>query len=120
MIISARMKKFCATQLKVLADETRLHVLRELMAGARNVGELNKVLAIDQSLLSHHLRVLRMSGLVIAQRAGKAVRYRLAPQVSLGAGQVINLGCCKLSFPSAGTAAAASNPAILRNPGTGS
>ena len=87
----------CVEQLKVLADATRLEVLRQLMAGPRHVGRLNESLGIEQSLLSHHLRVLREAGLVRAERDGKAVLYRLAPSVSAVPG-AIHLGCCSLSF----------------------
>lgn len=89
----------CADRLKVLADETRLAVVRQLMDGPKHVGEINEPLGLEQSRLSHHLKVLREAGLVHAERDGKAVLYRLAPEVSVKpAGQAINLGCCLLSF----------------------
>jgi DNA-binding transcriptional ArsR family regulator len=90
----------CASLLKVLADETRLSVMQQLMDGPKHVGEINDGLQIDQSLLSHHLKVLRDKGLVISERDGKAVLYSLAPDVSVNHhdGKVINLGCCQLSF----------------------
>lgn len=90
----------CASLLKVLADETRLSVMQQLMDGPKHVGEINDGLRIDQSLLSHHLKVLRDKGLVISERDGKAVLYSLAPDVSIKDhdGKVINLGCCQLSF----------------------
>jgi DNA-binding transcriptional ArsR family regulator len=89
----------CASLLKVLADETRLGVVRQLMAGAKHVGEINAVLGIDQSLLSHHLKVLRDSGIVEARRDGKAVLYRLSPHVeSRRSGRALDLGCCRLTF----------------------
>ncbi|MFQ5741102.1 MAG: ArsR/SmtB family transcription factor [Acidobacteriota bacterium] len=89
----------CATKLKVLADTTRLAVIEILMEGPRHVGEINAVLHVDQSLLSHHLRVLRESGLVTATRDGKEVLYRLTPGVEVTVSdKVINLGCCRLSF----------------------
>ena len=89
----------CAEILRVLADSTRLGVVRLLLDHPQRVGELNAVLRIDQSLLSHHLRVMRDAGLVQANRDGKAVRYRLAPQLAarrLKNG--IDLGCCQLRF----------------------
>lgn len=90
----------CAHRLKVLADETRLAVVRQLMNGPKHVGQLNAVLQLEQSLLSHHLRVLRDAGLVVAQRDGKAVLYRLAPEVETRrCDKVVNLGCCSISFP---------------------
>jgi ArsR family transcriptional regulator, nickel/cobalt-responsive transcriptional repressor len=89
----------CAARLKVLADPTRLEVLEQLLHGARCVGELNEVLRIDQSLLSHHLRTLRDAGFVRAERDGKLVRYSLEPSVSAARGHALDLGCCQLRFP---------------------
>ena len=90
---------FCAKQLRVLADPTRLTIVRVLMAGPQHVGKLNEQIEIDQSLLSHHLRILRDSGLVVSERDGKAVLYRLAPDVKgTTRSRGIQLGCCVLSF----------------------
>lgn len=91
-------QSFCADRLKILADTTRLAVLEILMEGPRHVGELNAFLDLEQSLLSHHLRVLRKEGFVEATRDGKAVLYRLAPGVWSSSEQSINLGCCLVSF----------------------
>ncbi len=89
----------CANKLKVLSDSTRLAVLELLMNGPRNVGELMELLNVEQSLLSHHLAVLREYDLVEAHRDGKAVIYQLPNDVSDStAGKAINLGCCKISF----------------------
>ena len=89
----------CAGLLKVLADATRLGVVRVLMDGPKHVGEINAFLGVEQSLLSHHLKVLRESGIVGAERDGKAVLYRLSSSVqSRRRGDVIDLGCCRLSF----------------------
>ena|SRR5437763_6969317 len=89
----------CATLLKALADETRLAVVRQLLAGPKHVGELNEELGVEQSLLSHHLKVLREMGIVEAQRDGKAVLYRIAPPMEAAArGNSIDFGCCSISF----------------------
>lgn len=90
---------FCSQRLKILGDDTRLSVLKLLLKGPKHVGELNKSLGVEQSLLSHHLKILREEGLVEATRDGKAVLYRVAPDVeSSRSGKAINLGCCSLSF----------------------
>jgi len=95
-----QMQRNCATKLKVLADATRLYVVRELLAGARSVGELHARLDIEQSLLSHHLRVLRAAGVVTSERDGKSVLYQLAPSFNASAdGATLDLGCCALLFP---------------------
>ena len=89
----------CASKLKVLSDPTRLAVLESLMSGQKNVGELMEQLNVEQSLLSHHLAVLRDNGLVEAAREGKAMVYQLSASVADStAGKAINLGCCKISF----------------------
>lgn len=90
---------YCADQMKVLSDVTRLSVLEVLMAGPRNVTQLNERIKIDQSLLSHHLRALRDSGLVRTARDGKSILYEIAPEARAPGGRkAINLGCCLISF----------------------
>ena len=89
----------CASKLKILADPTRLSVLEALMNGPKNVGDLMAQFDVEQSLLSHHLAILRDAGLVAATREGKSMIYQLAETVSdSAAGKAINLGCCKISF----------------------
>jgi ArsR family transcriptional regulator len=89
---------FCAQQLKILADPNRFAILKILLDGSKHVWELNAELALEQSLLSHHLKILRQHGLVKSQREGKAVLYSLAPGVRIPSGQGLNLKCCILSF----------------------
>lgn len=89
----------CAVILKVLADETRLAVVRMLMGGPLHVGEINEQLGVERTLLSHHLSTLREGGVVESQRDGKRVLYRLTAQVeSKRRGKVLELGCCRLDF----------------------
>ena len=91
----------CAAKLKTLADSTRLSILKLLMDGPQHVNELNSVLRLEQSLLSHHLRVLRDAGFVKATRDGKAVLYALRPEMlSPESQQILDLGCCEFSFTS--------------------
>ncbi|NKB81793.1 MAG: metalloregulator ArsR/SmtB family transcription factor [Nitrospirales bacterium] len=92
----------CVNKLKVLADATRLAVLESLMDAPKHVGELMVLLNIEQSLLSHHLALLREAGLVEAIRDGKAVLYQLSHGVRGGL-KVLDLGCCQLSFPASST-----------------
>lgn len=92
-------QSFCAHQLKILADSTRLAVLQLLWSGPKHVGEMNAVLQLEQSLLSHHLKVLRDEGFITATRDGKAVLYQLESAVrSASDGRAIDLGCCRLLF----------------------
>lgn len=91
----------CVDKLKVLAEETRLAVLELLMERPMRVGELGERLGVEQSLLSHHLRVLRDADLVAARRDGKGVTYELAEGVvGSRTDNALHLGCCKLTFDS--------------------
>jgi ArsR family transcriptional regulator len=90
---------FCSGRLKAIADPTRWAVIAQLLDGPSNVGELNSVLHIELTLLSHHLKILRDEGFVVCLREGKNVRYSLAPDVKMPPpGRGINLGCCQLEL----------------------
>lgn len=62
---------------KSLADESRLRIVRVLLHGAFQVGELVDVLDMGQSRVSRHLRILTDAGLLEAHREGTRVFYRM-------------------------------------------
>lgn len=88
----------CADQLKILADETRLMILREIKLEAKTVTEINKRLKIDQSLLSHHLKILKDADFVKSVRSGKFNFYKASLHISEVDAEAIDLGCCILNF----------------------
>ncbi len=61
--------------LRALADATRLQVARLLVDGPFNVGEMQEVLDLGQSTLSHHLKVLTDAGLLACRREGRLSWY---------------------------------------------
>ena len=63
--------------LQALADENRLRILEALRGGEACVCELQETLDLGQSLLAHHLRVLREAGLVQDRRDGRWIHYSL-------------------------------------------
>jgi ArsR family transcriptional regulator len=67
---------------RVLADGTRLRLLRVLSRDRFNVSELTGILAVAQSGVSRHLGLLKDAGLVIEEREGGYVYYRLADDTS--------------------------------------
>jgi DNA-binding transcriptional ArsR family regulator len=69
-----------AKLLKALGDDTRLEILYCLHQQPRNVGELAEALAMEQSALSHQLRVLKEARLVKSEVAGKARVYSLTDE----------------------------------------
>lgn len=63
-----------------LADPTRILILYLLAESPHYVTELSDVLQVRQPTVSHHLKVLRDRGLVVATREGNTVRYELRDQ----------------------------------------
>jgi ArsR family transcriptional regulator, arsenate/arsenite/antimonite-responsive transcriptional repressor len=73
--------KDLARLFKALSDETRLKLVVSLVEkgtdGALCVGALASRLGVTQSAVSQHLAVLRAADLVIDERRGYFVHYRL-------------------------------------------
>jgi DNA-binding transcriptional ArsR family regulator len=67
--------------LSLLADKTRLRILRILSGGERPVVSLTAELKLPQPTVSHHLAWLRMMDLVVPRRQGKNVFYALGRAV---------------------------------------
>lgn len=63
--------------LQLLAEPNRLCILALLAHGERCVCDIEAALAVPQNLVSHHLKVLKRSGLLHDRRAGRWVYYRL-------------------------------------------
>lgn len=63
--------------LKALAHPTRLLIVDELSRGERCVCELTEMIGADVSTVSKHLALLREAGLVLDDRRGQQVFYRL-------------------------------------------
>ncbi len=64
--------------LKALGQPTRLKILQLLVQGERCVCDIFPVIGGQQSNVSKHLGFLRSQGIVIAERRGMRVSYRLA------------------------------------------
>jgi len=62
--------------LKACGDPLRVQILQVLKFDTFGVMELTQLFETKQSGMSHHLKVLSLSGLVEAQREGNAVFYR--------------------------------------------
>ena len=73
-----RMQQFTADLLKALGQPTRLKILDLLAKGERCVCEIFPAIGGEQSNVSKHLGFLRSQGIVVADRRGMRVFYRLA------------------------------------------
>ena len=66
-----------AAVFKLLADPTRLRLLRVLSHDRFNVSELTSILGVAQSGVSRHLGLLKEANLVAEERVAGFVFYRL-------------------------------------------
>lgn len=66
-----------AETLQALVAPSRLLILSHLRQGAATVSDLTAAVGLEQSAVSHQLRLLRIMGLVIATRHGRSVTYAL-------------------------------------------
>lgn len=69
-----------AAGFKVLGNPSRLQLLIQLAATELTVSQLVERSGLSQPLVSQHLRSLRDAGLVMAERHGKEIRYRIADE----------------------------------------
>lgn len=66
-----------AEKFRLLADSTRLAILRTLMEGEKNVGQVVEETGRGQANVSKHLKLMADAGLVARRKAGLQVYYRL-------------------------------------------
>lgn len=62
---------------RLLGNKTRIQILYLLEQKQFNVSELQEILQIEQSSLSHQLKELRDYQLISQQRVGKSIYYQL-------------------------------------------
>ncbi len=75
--------------LAALADPTRLAIVRQLAADTETCAcDFTSCCDVSQPTVSHHLRVLREAGVVVSERIGQRIYYRLAPDTAERLGSV--------------------------------
>jgi len=65
---------------KIFGDSTRIRILYDLFDRDKNVTEICEDLEMNQSAVSHQLKILKTSKLITARREGKAMVYALADE----------------------------------------
>lgn len=60
---------------RLMGDFTRLRIILSCLRGPASVGEIAAATGASQSLVSHHLRLLRAARLVRSERRGRQVFY---------------------------------------------
>ncbi len=86
---------FKASQLlKTMAHPVRLTVLCALIEEELNVGELQTLTAVSQSVLSQHLAILRAQNLVTTRRNAQTIFYQLSNNSSVKIIEVLHQLYC--------------------------
>jgi DNA-binding transcriptional ArsR family regulator len=66
-----------ADTMQALAASSRVRILGRLRESPCSVGELAEAVSMEQSAVSHQLRLLRHLGLVVGERHGRQTVYAL-------------------------------------------
>jgi ArsR family transcriptional regulator len=77
-LIDGAAANLIADAMFALSAPSRVQILGSLLGGPMAVGDITDLLGMEQSAVSHQLRVLREAGLVAAERHGKRRVYTIA------------------------------------------
>ena len=75
-------EKKIAAMFKAFCDENRIRILRLLLSGEKCACKLLEELSISQPTLSHHMKILCDSGIVVGRKEGKWMHYSSSPEGS--------------------------------------
>lgn len=71
-------EKKIATMFKALCDENRIRILKLLRGGEMCACKLLEELNVTQPTLSHHMKILCDSGIVVGRKEGKWMHYSIS------------------------------------------
>jgi ArsR family transcriptional regulator, nickel/cobalt-responsive transcriptional repressor len=75
--VDAATAREVAQTMHALSAPSRVRILARLRESPCSVGELASAVTMEQSAVSHQLRVLRHLGLVVGEREGRRIVYAL-------------------------------------------
>ena len=78
-------EKKAASVFKAFCDENRVRILKLLQSGEKCACVLLDDLHISQPTLSHHMKILCDSGVVLGRKEGKWTYYSISPEGSAAA-----------------------------------
>ena len=97
-------EKKTALIFKALSDENRVKILKLLCTGEKCACKILEELNITQPTLSHHMKILCDSEIVIGRKEGKWMHYSISDNGANQAKKILNVltsvngidcGCCK-------------------------
>lgn len=77
VVVNGDVARDVAQTIQALATPSRVRILGRLSESPCTVGELAEAINMEQSAVSHQLRMLRHLGLVVGERNGRNVIYAL-------------------------------------------
>ena len=84
---------------RIFADENRLRIIETLLIEPHCVKELVSALGLEQSLISHHLSVMRQFNLLSFEKRGRETIYRLSSKFHTDRGRkLIDLEFCQIEL----------------------
>ena len=82
-------EKKTAELFKALCDENRIKILKLLQSGEKCACRLNEEISVTQPTMSHHMKVLCDSGIVVGRKEGKWMHYSISPEGAQNALQLL-------------------------------
>ena len=76
-VVTGSVAERVAPMMQALATPSRVHILGCLREGPQTVSEIVAAIGMEQSAVSHQLRVLREMRFVVGERRGRQVLYSL-------------------------------------------
>ena len=65
---------------KAFCDENRIRIVKLLRSGEKYGCHLLEELSVSQPTLSHHMKILCDSGVVVGRKEGKWMHYSISPE----------------------------------------
>jgi len=87
--MSAEKYKDSAAVFRAFSDVKRIHIIGMLRRGERCACEILAELEISQPTLSHHMKILCDSGIVLPRKEGKWTHYSISPEGVRHAGNLL-------------------------------
>ncbi|MGN0467110.1 MAG: ArsR/SmtB family transcription factor [Acutalibacteraceae bacterium] len=82
-------EKKVAVIFKAFCDENRIRILKLLKTGEKCACKLLEEINVSQPTLSHHMKILCDSGIVVGRKEGKWMHYSVSPEGSQKAVKIL-------------------------------
>ncbi|MGM9575706.1 MAG: ArsR/SmtB family transcription factor [Oscillospiraceae bacterium] len=82
-------EKTVALIFKAFCDENRIRIIKMLRSGEKCACRLLEELNVTQPTLSHHMKILCDSGIVVGRKEGKWMHYSISAQGAKAAADIL-------------------------------